>query len=54
MLKNLRAVEDIDDFNETEWDGGASFSYIFNEVLIRPIIKNRCFTFIGYVAGMAR
>ena len=54
MLKKLRAVEDMDDFDETEWDEGAFFSYIFNKVLIRPIIKNRCVTFIGDVAGMAR
>ena len=26
MLKKLRAVEDMDDFDETEWDEGAFFN----------------------------
>ena len=54
VLKTLHAVEDMDDFDETEWDEGDFFSYLFNKVLIRPIIKNRCVTFIVHVAGMAR
>ena len=54
MLKKLRAVEDMDDFDETEWDEGAFFSYLFNKVLIRPIIKNRCANFIENLAGMSR
>ena len=54
MLKKLRAVEDMDDFDETEWDEGGFFSYIFNKVLIRPIIKNRCVNSIDDITGMAR
>ena len=54
VLKKLHAVEDMDDFDETGWDEGAFFSYLFNKVLITPIIKNRCVTFIGDVAVMAR
>ena len=54
VLKKLRAVEDMDDFDETEWDEGGFFSYIFNKVLIGPIIKNVCVNFIGDVAGIAR
>ena len=54
VLKKLRAVEDMDDFGESEWDEGAFFSYLFNKVLIRLNINNRCVTFIGNTVGMAR
>ena len=54
VLKKLCAVEDMDDFDQTEWDEGAFFSYLSNKVLIRPIIKNRCVTLIGDVAEVAR
>ena len=54
MLKKLHAVEDMDDFDETEWDEGAFFSYLLKYVLIRPIIKNRCVTYNADVVGMTR
>ena len=54
VLKTLHAVEDMDDFDETEWDEGDFFSYLFNKVLIRTITKNRCVTFVGNVEGIAR
>ena len=54
VLKKLRAVEDMDNFDETDWDEGDFFSYLFNKVLIRTITKNRCVTFVGNVEGIAR
>ena len=54
VLKKLRAAEDMDYFDETEWDGGAFFSYLFNKVLIRTIIKNRCVNFIDNMSWLER
>ena len=54
VLKKLRAVEDMDNFDETDWDEGDFFSYLSNKVLTRQSIKNRCVNFIGNVEGIAR
>ena len=54
VLKKLRAVEDMDNFDETDWDEGDFFSYLSNKVLTRQSIKNRCVNFIDNMSWLER